>query len=139
MKAFIQSLLAVCLLLTCNEAAIARPASEPTRVVLDTDMFGDIDDVLALAMLNALQDRGEARLLAVTISTDYKWCAPFINAIETYYGHSDIPIGTVSDGVTGEETWRKFPPTKLQVNYTKYISELKMPSGALEFPHKLTA
>jgi inosine-uridine nucleoside N-ribohydrolase len=139
MKPFIQSLLAVYFLLACNETAIAQPTGEPTAVIFDTDMFGDIDDVLALAMLHALQDRGEVRLLAVTISTDYKSCAPFVDAIETYYGHGDIPIGTVRDGVTGEKTWQKFPPTILQTNYTKYISELKVPDGTLEFPHRLTA
>ena len=140
MKSFTYSVLAVCFVLICGEASIAQPVREPTSIIFDTDMFGDIDDVLALAMLHALQDRGEVRLLAVTTSTDYAWCAPFIDAVDTYYGHSDIPIGAVRGGVTVEETWRKYPPTKLQsssANYTKYISELKKPDGSLLFPHKL--
>jgi purine nucleosidase len=91
MKPLVQSLLSVLFVLTCTDAAIARPAREPTPVIFDTDMFGDIDDVLALAMLHTLQDRNEVRLLAVTTTTDYEWCAPFIDAVDTYYGHSDIP------------------------------------------------
>ena len=141
MKRLIQSLLSVFFALTFGDTAIAQPAREPTPVIFDTDMFGDIDDVLALAMLHALQDRSEIRLLAVTTTTDYEWCAPFIDAVDTYYGHSDVLIGVVKDGVTAEETLRKFPPTKLQstyINYTKYISELKKPGGALLFPRRLT-
>jgi purine nucleosidase len=118
-------------------AATAQPAREPTRIIFDTDMFGDIDDVMALAMLHALQSRGEAQLLAVTISTDYAWCAPFVDAVDTYYGHGGVPIGVVTGGVTGDATWKKFPPAKMLANYTRYISELRRPGGSLQFPHKV--
>jgi len=38
-------------------------------VIFDTDIWSDIDDALALAMLHALHDRHEINLAAVTIST----------------------------------------------------------------------
>jgi inosine-uridine nucleoside N-ribohydrolase len=139
MKYLMRLLPVAFVVLACGGTVSARPAHESVPVIFDTDMFGDIDDVLALAMLHALQDRGEVRLLAVTTSTDYKWCAPFIDAIDTYYGHGDIPIGLVRGGVTGEQTWRKFPPAKPQANYTRYISELKKPDGTPRFPHRLSS
>ena len=40
-------------------------AAEPTPVIFDTDMANDCDDAGALAVLNALADKGEARILAV--------------------------------------------------------------------------
>jgi purine nucleosidase len=138
MRALVRSLFAVIFALIGVGTASAQVRHEPARIIFDTDMFGDIDDVLALAMLHAFQDRGEAQLLAVTISTDYRWCAPFVDAIDTYYGHGNIPIGIVRGGVSGDATWRKFPPTKPQTNYTKYVSSVRARDGSLQFPHKVT-
>ncbi len=47
--------------------APSLPASEPVRVILDTDMASDCDDAGALAVLNALADCGEAEIVAVVI------------------------------------------------------------------------
>lgn len=115
--------------------ASAQPAHEPTRVILDTDMWGDIDDLLALAMLNALQDRSEAKILAVTSSTDDKWSASFINLVETYYGRPGVPVGLVRGGVKGHPEW--MGPNRGKPNYTRYVSELRDRTGHLLFPHKL--
>src|SRR5438046_2179973 len=41
-----------------------RPAARPVKVIFDTDMDSDCDDVGALAVLHALADRGEAEILA---------------------------------------------------------------------------
>ena len=43
-------------------------AAEPVRVIFDTDMGNDIDDAVALAMLHSFVSRGEAELLAVTVT-----------------------------------------------------------------------
>ena len=68
---------------------VAAPASisaAPIPVIFDTDIGNDVDDALALAMLHALESRGEVRLLAVTITKDNKWAAPFVNLVNTFYG-----------------------------------------------------
>ena len=41
-------------------------------------------------------------LLAVTISKDNRWCAPFVDVVNTFYGRSDIPIGMIKAGPTPE-------------------------------------
>ncbi|MEK7753907.1 MAG: nucleoside hydrolase, partial [Acidobacteriota bacterium] len=51
-------------------------AAEPVPVIFDTDMGNDIDDALALAVLHALESRGEAKILGVTITKDNRWAAP---------------------------------------------------------------
>ncbi len=67
--------------------------AEPVPVIFDTDITGDVDDVLALAMLHTLADRGKCEILAVTISKANPLAAPFVDAVNTFYGRPDIPIG----------------------------------------------
>ncbi len=85
------------LLALLSAAAIA---TTPVPLIFDTDMGNDVDDVLALGLIHALQSRGECRLLAVTIAEDHPLAAAFANAVNTFYGRGDIPIGIVSGGVT---------------------------------------
>jgi inosine-uridine nucleoside N-ribohydrolase len=83
-------------------AGAAAQAPEPLRIIFDTDLGNDIDDGLALAMLHAFQSRREARLLAVTTTKDNPLVGPAIDAIDTFYGRPDIPIGVVKQGKTPE-------------------------------------
>lgn len=74
--------------------------AEPVRVILDTDMWSDCDDAGALAVLHALADLGEARILAVVTNGKCPGnaSAAAVDAINTWYGRPDIPIGTDKDG-----------------------------------------
>jgi len=74
--------------------------SEPVKMIFDTDMGGDIDDVLALAVIHGLQNRGEVELLAVTCSKDHPAAASVVDIINTWFGRGNIPIGRVVDGKT---------------------------------------
>ncbi len=76
------------------------PDKSPVPLILDTDMGNDIDDALALAMIHALQSRGECELLGVAISKDNPWSPIYTDAVNTFYGRGEIPIGVVRDGVT---------------------------------------
>lgn len=88
------------LILFLSAAALAAP---PAPVVYDTDMGNDIDDALALAMLHALEARGEIRLRAVTVTKDNPWAARYVSAVNRFYGRADLPVGLVRNGVTREE------------------------------------
>ncbi len=74
----------------------------PVKLIFDTDMGNDIDDAMALAMIHSLQRRGSVELLAVTSTKDHPLSAAFIDALNTYYGSPDIPIGAVRNGATPE-------------------------------------
>jgi len=78
-------------------------AAEPVRLILDTDMGNDVDDALALAMIHALENRNEVRLLAVTITKDNPDAAPFIDLVNHFYGRPDVPIGVVRNGKTPQD------------------------------------
>lgn len=82
--------------------AFAADAKRPVPLIFDTDIGNDVDDVLALGLIHALESRGECQLLAVTVSKDHELSAPFADAINTFYGRGDIPIGVVRGGVTPE-------------------------------------
>jgi inosine-uridine nucleoside N-ribohydrolase len=101
--------------------------SAPVRLIFDTDMGNDVDDAVALAMIHALESRGEARLLAVTVTKDNRWAAPFIDAMNTFYGRGGIPIGVVRDGKTPEDS-----------DMIRLPAERKRPDGRFVYPHRLT-
>lgn len=67
-------------------------------------MGNDVDDALALAVLHALESRGEARLLAVTITKDNRYAAPYVDLVNTFYGRPEIPVGVVKNGKTPEDS-----------------------------------
>ena len=99
-------------------------AAEPVNLIFDTDIGNDVDDVLALGMIHALETRGECRLLAVTITKDHELAAPFVDAINTFYGRGDIPIGVCHSGVTHDQG--------------KFLGlATRMDDGKLRFPHDL--
>ena len=91
-------------MMAASLAAGSTPAAEPVRLIFDTDICGDCDDVLALGMIHALQSRGACRLLAVTVSVDNDLAAPFVDAVNTFYGRGDIPIGVVGKGGVVEKS-----------------------------------
>ncbi len=86
-------------LIGCSGKVTPAHAQEPIkkntaiRVIFDTDMCYDVDDVGALAILNALEDQGEDTILAVNYNEVNKYGAAAIDAINTWYHRGYIPIG----------------------------------------------
>lgn len=120
MKSTVRSLV---LSILCSSASLV--CAEPVPVIFDTDMGNDVDDVMALAMLHALQSRGHCELLAVTVTKDHAQAGPFVDAINTFYGRPDLPVGVVRGGVTREAG-----------RFNKLV-EAVTADGALRFPHDL--
>ncbi len=100
--------------------------ARPIPVVLDTDMGNDVDDALALAMLHAFESRAEARLLAVTVSKDNPWAAPYVDLVNTFYGRPHVPVGMVRGGKEPHDAEMiRVPATRTR------------PDGSLVYPHAL--
>ena len=72
-------------------------AQAPVKVIFDTDIGNDVDDVMALALLHNFQNRGDIDLLAVTVTKDNQYAAAFVKMFNTFFGHPDIPIGLVQE------------------------------------------
>ena len=94
---------ALLLLAFSMSALIAAEPREPVRLIFDTDMGNDVDDAMALAVIHALETRGQVKLLAVTLTKDHPLAAEFVDAINTFYGRGDIPIGAVRNGAARDQ------------------------------------
>jgi len=102
--------------------------AQPVPVIFDTDMGNDVDDALALAMLHALESRGECRLLGVTVTKDNPWAAVYVDLVNTFYGRGQIPVGMVKGGVTPENSRMIQAP-----------AERRRADGALVYPRRLAS
>ena len=101
-----------------------RPANPPVKIIFDTDIGNDVDDVLALSMLHALQTRADCELLAVTITKGDELAGPFVDSLNTFYGRPKIPIGCILPSPANERS--KF----------LLLSDIK-DRGKMRFPHRL--
>ena len=105
MKLLVIGLLAVsltgCMVQSASRTSTGSAAG-PVKLILDTDMSGDCDDAGALALLHALADRGECELLASVVNRkDFTGAsAAATDAINTFYGRPNLPIGTDKGGPT---------------------------------------
>ena len=106
--------------------AAPSSAAEPVRIIYDTDMAGDVDDVGALGALHALADLGEAEILAAGISSRNEHVGPCLDAINTWYGRPDIPIGYQRGIQVG------YPRDTGEATESKYAEAV-----AKSFPHDL--
>jgi pyrimidine-specific ribonucleoside hydrolase len=81
---------------------------KPVKIIFDTDMGPDYDDVGALAFLHAMADSGKAEILATVASNKHDLVAPSINVINTYFGRKELPVGapkTVGVNLGSSQHW----------------------------------
>ena len=96
MKKHIKPLAAIIL---CAAAAIAAPTP---KIIFDTDMVEDYDDVGAMAVLHALADEGKCEILAMATCTRDNSSVAAVEIFNVFYGRPDIPVGCAKEmGVVG--------------------------------------
>ncbi len=76
----------------CSNNA-SRNADSPVKIIFDTDLGPDYDDVGALAFLHAMADSGKAEILATVASNKHELVAPSIDVINTYFNRPELKIG----------------------------------------------
>lgn len=109
-----KSLYPIGLALLCCKLSFAQTE----KIILDTDLDSDVDDVGALAMLHTLQDHERVELLGVIVTSDDLFAPQCADAINHYFNRPEIPIG-VEKGI--------------QLNdFSKYAKALSQ-----AFPHRL--
>ncbi len=89
-----------------------KAQNEPVKVIFDTDIAYDWDDVGALAVLHGLANLGEAEILGMAVAasdSETRLYAPqCLDIINTYYNRPDIPIGVCSpNGVDAGAVYTK--------------------------------
>lgn len=69
-------------------------AAEPVKIIFDTDLSPDYDDVGALAFLHGMADSGKAEILATVASNKHRLVIPSVEVINTYFGRPSLPLGS---------------------------------------------
>lgn len=78
-------------------------SKQSIKIIFDTDMGSDCDDVGALALLHQFAKEGKAEILGCIYSSGrVPYGAGVIDAINRYYGRPDIPIGACHDHCIGD-------------------------------------
>jgi hypothetical protein len=76
--------------------------------------------------------------VAVTVNMREPWCASYVDAVDTFYGRPEIPIGLVRDGKSLEAIRTQFPETIWPVTeYTRLLAQRKRSDGSLLYAHRL--
>lgn len=91
-------------LASCKNENSTAPSDIPL-VIFDTDIGSSTDDLFALEMLYRYHDEGLCRLLGVVVDREGEHCAACADVMNTYYGHGDIPIALVRDGIDNPMVW----------------------------------
>ena len=89
--------LSVCLLVSAQPLAFGQ-----VPLIIDTDMATDCDDAGALAVAHALESRGECRILAVVVNNKDPYSVGAVDAINTWYGRGDVPLGAYQGDTVGK-------------------------------------
>jgi Inosine-uridine preferring nucleoside hydrolase len=87
-------LLIACLIVPFS-CGIEAAEKTPVRIIFDTDIQGDVDDVGSVALLHALADRGEALILGMAVSCKNRWSPLCLDSLNHYFNRPSIPIGVV--------------------------------------------
>jgi inosine-uridine nucleoside N-ribohydrolase len=80
----------------------------PVRIILDTDIGPDYDDVGAMAVLHAMADSGRADILGTFASNKDSLVVPTIEVMNTFFGRPAIPVGapkTKGVSLTASQHW----------------------------------
>ncbi len=94
-------------------------SSAQVKIIFDTDLGGDADDLGTLAMLHNFVSAGECELLGVMCWSTEEYTVAAVDAVNRFYGHPDIPVA-----IRSRESFRS------DDNYCKSVADA--------FPHRLT-
>ena len=106
-KTCILLMLLILIFLSCNSQNLSSYDREkPVKIIFDTDMLTDPEDVNALCLLNAFADEGEAEILACVANGHEanRASGAAIDVVNTFYHRPDIPIGTYKGGYTNKKS-----------------------------------
>ncbi|KAI1760296.1 hypothetical protein GGR53DRAFT_92402 [Hypoxylon sp. FL1150] len=115
------------MLLTGLAMLAAAALADKVRLIIDTDMLNFDDDPMAIGEANIFQNWGQVELIGVFSCINSRYAPPAIDAINTYFGHPDIPTA-VRKPVDNLTTWPDYPEfgdylTGLTFNFTEDVRD----------------
>ena len=101
------------------------PEKTPRKIILDTDLCGDCDDVGALALLLNLEKQGLCRTLCITHCLHNRWAIEYTQRTLEWFGKLDIPFGRLDPAL----------PSPFSRHWEdSYVRPLCEPSPRTDFP-----
>ena len=76
-----------------SSSLFGESAAAPVKLIVDTDAGFDVDDIGALAVANALQDNGEAEIVAVSHTNGFVKGIGGVSNIMHFYDRDDVALG----------------------------------------------
>ena len=127
------ALFSVLCLMSCmspREDSLGHSTQSKPKIIFDTDMGPDYDDVGAIAVLHALADMGECEILATVSSDGHPSIAATIEVFNRYFNRDNLPVGIPGPDApdfTASNNWndtivRAFAPELQQKNYPSAVS-----------------
>ncbi|PZX51015.1 nucleoside hydrolase [Algoriphagus chordae] len=113
-------------------------SKQPSKVIFDTDMGPDYDDVGAIALLHSFADQGEIEILATIASTKYEGVAAVLNVLNTYFERPEVPIGVPKAKAIEQKDWQHWTDT-LIAKYPHRIQKNKDAPDAVALYRKVLA
>jgi inosine-uridine nucleoside N-ribohydrolase len=116
----------------------SRNSFSPVKIIFDSDLGPDYDDVGALAFLHAMADSGKAEILATIASNRHDLVVPCIEIINRYFGRPDLPLGepkTPGVNLTASQHW----PDSLVAKYQHRIIKSNEADDAVHLYRKILA
>jgi inosine-uridine nucleoside N-ribohydrolase len=138
-RCFIFTMISSGFLFGCDSS---KKESSPPRVgiILDTDFGNDCDDTGALAILHQMVYAGEADLLGTIYPMNDSLGAVAINAVNTWYGKPQIPVGTYKGDYVYKGKHNDFYNTRLVNGFAHDLkSGIDAPNGVLLYRKILSA
>jgi pyrimidine-specific ribonucleoside hydrolase len=130
-----QKITLVVLLILFNSLFAQKKA---VRIIFDSDMGPDYDDVGAITILHALADSGYAKILATVASTKYEGVAGVFSAFNTYFKRQNLLIGVPKGNASTAKDWQHWTDTIFTKYPHRIIKNAEVPD-AVEVYRKVLA
>ena len=91
-------------------------------MIFDTDIGNDIDDAEALVLLNQYLEEGRINLLGICLNKHGDLTARYVDLVNTWYGHPDIPIGIITENFSSGEP--------AEERYTGLVAQMTKADGS---------
>lgn len=130
-----QKLTLIILLILIHSSFAQKKA---VRIIFDSDMGPDYDDVGAITILHAMADNGYAKILATVASTKYEGVAGVFSAFNTYFKRPNLLIGVPKGNASVAKDWQHWTDTVL-AKYPHRIKENSEVPNAVDVYRKVLA
>ena len=107
------------------QTGVSRQGKAIPKIILDTDIGSSTDDLFAMQLLYRYADEGQCHLLGVVVDRMGDSCIALADAMNTYYGFENLPIGVERNGIAHPNVY---------INYAK-MARTPIENGCDMFPH----